>query len=165
MEQLWVQIQDFPRYAVSNLGLVQNLDTGRFMRQSLNSHGIPIVGMMRSGVQHKRSVTLLVAERFLDRPDSDYTNPTPINLNGNPLDNSVNNLAWRPRWFAYSYAKQFKCPRLGFDSPVQELNTFETFPNSWIAAQTFGILDRDLVRSIVEYEEVWPTRQLFRLVT
>lgn len=164
MNQTWVQIQDFPRYSVSNYGLVQNLDTGRIMKQCMNTHGIPIVGLMRNGVQHKRSVPVLVAERFLDEPDEDYTNATPINLNGDPLDNTVDNLAWRPRWFAYNYARQFKCVRYGFNARVQELESYRIFPNSWTAAQTYGLLDRDVVRAIRECDVVWPTRQLFRIV-
>lgn len=164
MNENWVIIQEFPRYAVSETGLVQNLDSGRLMKQSLNSHGIPIVGLVRNRIQYKRSVAVLVAERFLEEPDPNYENPTPINMNGNRFDNHACNLTWRPRWFAYNYACQFKRERIGYNLPIQEMDTYEIFPNSWTAAQTYGLLDIDVLNAVMKCDEVWPTRQLFRIV-
>ena len=68
------------------------------------------VGLFRDQEQYKRSVALLVAKAFLKQPSEFFD--TPINLNGDRLDNQVINLMWRPRWFAIKYNRQFREPIL-----------------------------------------------------
>jgi NUMOD4 motif len=160
----WRAIRSFPRYSVSTLGRVRNEKTDRLVTMSVNQRGFVIVGLMRDKVQYKRSVTGLVARAFLPPPPNDSFD-TPINLNGERTNNYVENLTWRPRWFARKYYWQFlpNAPR-GFMVPVEERKTGEIFNTSWEAAITYGLLDREIFIATLNHTFVWPTYQTFRVI-
>jgi len=161
MEQ-WKVIPEFPRYEVSDRGRVRNTDTERIMRVKINQYGVVGVGLMRDGEQHHRSLPLLVAKAFIpnDKPPFD----TPINLDGNRHNNEVENLAWRPRWFAIQYNRQFQ---RRYDNPIvvpiRDINTGDVYRDSFAVCTTFGLLERDLVLSIMNRTFVWPTYQQFEV--
>lgn len=158
----WRHIPDFPNYCVSNWGRVRNEDSGRVLALMRNQHGVCNVGMMRKGVQYKRSVTLLVASVFLD-PHPLEAFDTPINLDGNRENNMVHNLEWRPRWFAAKYHAQFKNKNLRtIFTPIVEVKTGERFENSFEAAVKYGLLDTEIALAILNNTYVWPTYQVFR---
>lgn len=160
----WKQIPEFPRYSVSSFGRIQNDATGQVLTILVNQFHVAYVGLMHEDVQHKRSVARLVARAFVPTPTDSYqaaTFDTPINLNGDRLDNSAENLTWRPRWFAVKYHQQFTNPHRGTRKKVKDLETGVVFNNSWQVAITFGLLERDVRTSITEQEEVMPTRQRF----
>lgn len=159
----WAIISEFPDYSVSDTGQVRNDETGRVLALTRNQHGIIQVGLMRDNRQHKRSVTLLVARAFLPEPTPE-TFDTPINLDGDRSNNSVDNLMWRPRWFAVRYHKQFNSDRRGFNQPIQDLHSGEIFKTSWDAATKYGLLDREIMIATINRTYVWPTYQQFRVL-
>lgn len=158
----WKVIPTFPRYEVSDRGRVRNRDTERIMRTKLNQYGVVGVGLMRDGEQHHRSVPKLVAMAFLPMEKEAFD--TPINLDGNRFNNDVENLVWRPRWFAIQYNRQFK---VRYDRPITraivDINTNKVFFDSFAVATTFGLLERDVVLSIFNRTYVWPTYQQFAI--
>jgi hypothetical protein len=156
----WREIRDFPPYAISNHGRVKNLDTDIIKIASVNQQGIPNVLFMKNGLQYRRAVPLLVANYFLDAPIRD-TFDTPINLDGKRTNNVVENLAWRPRWFAIEYHKQFKEP-LTVSGRVQLSETGEVFNDIRQCAKRFGLLEREVVDSIHNRVPVFPTWQMFQ---
>lgn len=162
METEWRSIKDFPGYEVSDTGFVRNSDTGHVMRLRVNQRGIVNVGLMKGGIQYKRSVTVLVCEAFQPRPRADFT--TPINLDGDRFNNSVVNLAWRPLWFAREYFRQFQTEPAGFTRPIMELQTEERFESSWFAAIKYGLLDREILKATINRTWVFPTFQRFRVI-
>jgi hypothetical protein len=142
MREKWRPISGFPEYSVSNFGNIRSEKSGRILALSDNQYGVQCVGLMKNGEQRHRSVPRLVAQAFLPRGSEVFD--TPINLDGDRHNNHVDNLAWRPRWFAVKYNRQFREP-------------FET-------AKRFGLLEQDVVVSILENTLVWPTYQRFRIV-
>lgn len=67
MNEKWVTIAENPRYAVSNEGRVQNLETGRILKPTINSAGYPQVGLyFGEGTQVKRTIHQLVSDAFLN---------------------------------------------------------------------------------------------------
>lgn len=162
MQEEWRRILDFPGYAVSSTGEVANEKTGRKLERHVNQRGIPNVSLWREGHESRRSVSVLVATAFLTMARS-RTFDTPINLDGDRLNNRIENLAWRPRWYAREYFQQFRSEPHGIDKAVVELKTEEIFKNSWEAAITFGLLNREVVRSIVHLTYAIPTYQRFEL--
>jgi hypothetical protein len=159
----WREIIEFPGYSVSDTGMVRNDVTGLILRHSPNTRGIATVGLVKSrGVQFKRSVSVLVADAFITAARS-IEFDTPIHLDGNKMNCHVNNLAWRPRWFALEYVQQFTKGPNGYSCKIQEIKTEEIFENSWIAAITYGLLEREIVFSIMRQTYVIPTYQRFRL--
>jgi hypothetical protein len=163
MNEIWEIIELFPNYAVSSHGRVQSLVTDRFIALNVNQFGLLQVGLMRDGVQYHRSVPLLVAKAFL--PPVGEAFDTPINLNGDRHDNHVENLAWRPRWFAIRYNQQF---RQEYENPIKariiDIASGEVSENSFECAKRYGLLEKDLVLSILNRTYVWPTYQQFGLV-
>ena len=159
----WHEIRFFPGYSVSVFGTVRNDDTGRMMKLLVNPHGVVFVGLTRSRVQYRKAVALLVADAFVPRPIRKAFD-TPINLDGNRWNNTVENLTWRPRWFAIKYVQQFKHNIRGFTVPVEETRTGEQFPTSWEAAIKYGLLDREILIATLAHTHVWPTFQRFRVL-
>ena len=159
----WKEIDGFPDYVVSSMGNVKRSSTGRVLAYKVNQYGVVYVGLMRAYKQRQRSVALLVANAFLERPSE--VMDTPINLNGDRYDNRVVNLAWRPRWFAVHYNRQFKHPYENpITEPIVDYHNHVVYANSNHAAIQNGLLERDVVLSILNNTVVWPTFQKFMLV-
>lgn len=159
----WVVIENFPDYSVSDHGRVRADKSDRILSLSVNQYGVVQVGLMKNGVQRHRSVPLLVAKAFIEPPRGPFD--TPINLNGDRHDNHVDNLVWRPRWFAIRYNQQFRYPyENSIIHPVFDLKTGEVSANSFECAIKYGLLERDLVFSILNRTYVWPTYQQFGIL-
>lgn len=159
----WEIIESFPDYSVSNYGRVRNDNTGRILALNDNQYGVVQVGLMRDGVQYHRSVPLLVARAHIPRETIPFD--TPINLDGDRHNNRADNLMWRPRWFAIKYNQQFRYP---YENPIEariiDLKTGEISENSAECAQRYGLLEQDLVLSILNRTYVWPTYQEFGIL-
>lgn len=163
MTERWKLIKECPAYSVSSAGRVRNDHTGRFLRVKVNHYGVAGVGLMKAGRQVHRGLALLVANAFLQRNAGPFD--TPINLNGDRLDCHVENLAWRPRWHAVLYNRQFheRYPH-PIITPIRNLMTGDEFENSWVAVTHYGVLEKDLVLSILNRTYCWPIYQEFELI-
>lgn len=162
MVENWMPIENFPGYSVSDHGNIRTDKSGRILVLTENQFGLLQVGMMRDGEQKHRSVPLLVAKAFIPQPPGPFD--TPINLDGDRHNNHVNNLAWRPRWFAIRYNRQFRYPYENpIMAPVVDLETGEVSDNSFECAKRYGLLEKDLVLSILNRTYVFPTFQEFGL--
>lgn len=160
---LWRPVNGFPKYSVSRLGEVRRDSSGRMMIYKVNQHNVVYVGLSRNKRQYHRGVALLVANAFIS---SSYPSmDTPINLNGDRYDNRVENLVWRPRWFAIQYNRQF---RDSYDNPIYipitDIETGEEYFNSFDCAIKNGLLERDVVLSIINRTYAWPTYQQFGII-
>lgn len=159
----WKEIHDFPGYSISSEGRVRNDSSGRIMSLTLNQQGIVQVGFTVRGRHFKRGVALLVARAFLSHKMGAFD--TVINLDGDRLNNSMENLAWRPRWFAIHYHRQFRHRYAhAINRPVIDSKTLKVSPTSFDACIEYGLLERDLVESIHNRTYVWPTMQIFKVV-
>lgn len=158
---MWTKVVGFPDYEINDAGCVRRLKSGRPVAASLNQQGNPYVGLSREGTQLKRSLALLVAMTFLDRPPNSRFD-TPIHLDGNKINCSADNLMWRPRHFAIKYHQQFHNGKRGFIIPVYEVNTGETFPTSWEAALKYGLIDQEILTAAINRTVVFPTGMHFR---
>lgn len=142
-EEVWTTIEEFPRYSVSTYGQVANNRTEKILSQSPNSTGVVRVGLVDGdGNQLTRSVKVLVAETFIPKPEPRFN--TPINLDGNPENNHVGNLMWRPRNYAWKYARQFTfMPPISearySEGPIIELTTETVYPNVMEAGIANGV--------------------------
>lgn len=164
-EDTWVPVEGFPGYSVNPLGQVKNnaYNGTHILRTRINQYGVPYVGMMRDGQQCIRSLPLLVAKTFIEKPNRFFD--TPINLDGDRTNCHVDNLLWRPRLYAENYVRQFK-NRYDhpIDAPVRDIDSGDEFPNSFAAACAFGLLEQEVVLSILNRTVAWPTYQQFELI-
>lgn len=163
MELDWVTIPDFPNYVISNYGDIVNVTSGRWMKQSTTSQGVIKVGLIRSSRQFTRSVAVMVATAFVSGRDDICD--TPIHLDGNRSNNRADNLAWRPRWFAWRYSSQFssisESARIG---PLRDVGTGRRFMDVYEAAICCGLLFEDIRKSLVMKEPCFPTFQRFEII-
>lgn len=162
MPERWEDIFEFPGYSVSDWGRVLNDRTGFFIKPTLNSRGVAIVGLMKGGIQHKRALAPLVANAYVQRDPRQGSFDTPINLDGDRMNNHYTNLMWRPLWFARKYSKQFTDGHATFDAPIEDVETRIVYANSISAAITHGLLDLEIYLSMINNTYVWPTGQVFR---
>lgn len=162
MIEQWKPIPDFPGYSVSDWGRIRSEKSGRILSPFENQFGLVCIGMVQGGIQKHRSVPRLVAKAFMPN-DSDVFD-TPINLDGNRHNNSVWNLAWRPRWFAIKYNQQFRnsIPNR-INRPIEDVATGDVSKDSFHCATKYGLLEEDVIVSILNNTYVWPTYQELRV--
>jgi len=156
-KETWLNIYGFENYAVSDMGRIINTVTDLIKTPTMNQQGIPSVLFVKDRIQHRRSVAVLVAEAFLE-PHMNKWFDTPTNINGDRLDNCVDNLMWRPRWFAVKYHQQMKNgPRTNYSSrPIMDEDTEEIYSSQWEAATKLGLLEGDIVVAVFNKEAVFP---------
>jgi len=159
----WRPVEGFPGYSVNALGQVSKDSTGRLLIPRFNQYGVPYVGLMRNWQQWIRSQPRLVAKAFVPQPSEIFD--TPIQLDGDPKNCRADNLMWRPRWYAVNYKRQF---RNRYDHPikvpVRSISDGEVFPDSFSAACRYGLLEREVVLSVLNRTPAWPGYQYFELV-
>lgn len=161
MQAEWRPVQYFPGYSVSDTGFVLNEETGRLMTRLINQRGVVNVGLTRNRVQYKRAVGRLVADAFLGtRPNETFD--CVINLNGDRLNNCIDNLEWRPKWFAARYFNQFIEPRYNDGPVVQDIHTNQIYDSAWDAAIKLGLLFKEVLVAAHTQGLVWPIRHSFR---
>ena len=159
----WRPVEGFPGYSVNSLGQVSRDSTGRLLVPRMNQYGVLYVGLMREWQQCIRSLPRMVAKAFLPPPSDIFD--TPIQLDGDPTNCRVENLMWRPRWYAILYKQQFR-DRYDhpLDVPIKCISDGEKFSNSLEAACRYGLLEREVVLSVLNKTPAWPTYQYFELV-
>ena len=138
MVETWKSIDLFPGYSVSDQGRIRADKFERILSLNENQYGVVQVGLMRKGRQYHRSVPLLVAKAFLEPVGGPFD--TPINLDGDRRNNRLENLLWRPRWFAIKYNRQFRYPYPNsIIAPIIDLKTDEVSANSLECAMRYGL--------------------------
>lgn len=166
MERGWLPIEGFPDYVISNFGEIVNETTGTVIRQSRNQDGVVKVGLYKDGLQHTRSVRVLVAEAFVPGRTKKFN--TPIHLDDDQENNRADNLTWRPRNFAWHYKRQFiDIEEKEFRGPIRDVETRDRYLHIYEAATFNGLLFADVWRSINHirhFELTFPTDQRFEFV-
>lgn len=166
MIEEWRVIQDFPDYEVSNFGEIVNTHTDVYIRTSLTQQGGLKVGLVRDGKQYTRSVKVLVAKHFVQGESEVYN--TPMLLDGNQENCAAQNIVWRPRWFAWQYARQYNTdiPEFYQSFTILELDDegliIRAYSDVVDAAVSNGLLFIDIWKSIHTHKATFPTGQNFR---
>lgn len=165
-EELWEEIPGFSNYLISSLGQIFNRRTGNVMVPSQNNHGHTKISLVTDkGTRHTKSVALLVAEAFVEKPNL-FCDQVVI-LNGDLTHVASYNLVWRPRWFAWKYSTQLKSypPQHYSSARVKNINSGVNYPDILTAAQTEGLLYDDIWRSTYSGSAVYPYNHRFEIVT
>ena len=164
MKETWKIIEDFPDYLISDSGLVMSRITDHVKVPSVNQQGIAHVLLVKDGHQYRRSVAVMVAKAFLAAPEAPHFD-TPVNIDGDRLNNAVENLCWRPRWFAIKYHQQMReGSRSWSDDPVYDLKTRTIYKSMWDAATTLVLLEKDVFMGTVNWTPVFPGGYHFRFL-
>ena len=160
MEEVWQSIINYPLYEVSNHGEIRNKNSGRPVRLSTTRQGGVKVSLICGTTRHTRSVKVLVADAFVDGQTDVYD--TPIQLDGDQSNVDASNLMWRPRWFAWRYARQFhKADTYIGLGPLCDQKTGLMYKDIYEAATKNGLLFLEIQMSLVNRVPVFPTFHLF----
>lgn len=166
----WSPILDFPDYLISDHGRIHNSRTEKMMALNKTLQGDLKVTLSQDGYRETRSVRVLVATAFVAKPFSRVSfhksaiPDTVIVLDGDQSNVASYNLAWRPRWFANQYARQFKMsnyPPSYYNRPIQNLTTGALYHSVIQAAQTEGLLYHDVYRSASTGGSIYPGDMVF----
>jgi hypothetical protein len=162
-----VIFEEFPMYTVCSNGEVLNNESLYILKPHMNNVGVVYISLQDvDHIQRQRSLAKLVATAFLPKPeyiDQDFD--TPINLNYDRWNCAVENLIWRPRWFAYQYHQQRDFAfRYHNTTPIRDLETGEVYQGTAEICMKFGLLEQHLRRAIIMELKVFPTLQEFEFV-
>lgn len=167
MREKWIEIEENPTYLISTHGRVMNHRTEHIKEPSINRQGILYVGIYgENGERFTRSVALLVARNFLEPPMHESFD-TVIHLNGDRTDCHVDNLMWRPRWYAIHYHKQINdeiFQRFEEAEPFIVQPGGEIFTKPYEAAMKYGILPTAIVNTVWEGGKPFPGTHHFSYV-
>lgn len=92
MEEVWLDIESYPGYAVSNLGQIRNLRRNRIVKASPNKHGYMCVNLERDGKRRYIPVFRLVALAFCIDDYFDGAEATP--RDGDRSNLRADNVKW-----------------------------------------------------------------------
>jgi len=167
MEEHWVRIKENPNYLISDLGNVYNLILDREVRVTPNTHGHMRIGLMNyeTGDRVYRSVAKLVAQAFVDPPPSPSLCDYVIILNGDFGDLRYDNLAWRPKTFAWRYTHQLKTdqPTHYHNLKVMDVDRGIRYRSIVDAGVEEGLLFDDIWRSTHSGNQVFPSGSVFTI--
>jgi hypothetical protein len=169
MSERWVDVEEFPDYEVSDHGNIFSKRNNQSMLLSSNGRGTVKVNFSVEGEIHTRSVRVLVAEAFVEKPtdlESRTHDLDVINIDGDEWNNHWENLMWRPHWFAWKHTRQFK------NGPLPEYNTFILNTQTGVvhdsvmdaALQDGGIWDL-IYNSAMTGRPVYPTGAVYEFVS
>jgi hypothetical protein len=154
MAEQWAPLLGYPGYSASTYGRIRNDKRLRVLTPMALRDNRPFVKLYLSGDQVTRNVSKLVCETFI-APNQDWT--TPIHFNGDLWNCRVDNLDWRPRWFAIKHAQQFRRKLPEYKKSLRELDTGWIYQNAWDPVLRFGLLYMDLILSIYNQTYVFPS--------
>ena len=162
MTEEWRAINCAPGYYVSDLGRVQKSD-GRQIRVGHVTDGSLSAVLSIDRASRPYLVRKLVAEAFCE--PTVRNSDTVVHLDGQKDNCHAENLAWRPRWFAWKYSHQFNEPvRSRWMYPIRVVQTGEEFGSLIEAGMHFGMLWEDIHLSAIEGKVTYPFGYVFEWV-
>jgi hypothetical protein len=160
MVEIWGPIENFPDYNVSSYGNVVDLRTDKVKNLTKNYQGIIKVNIEHDGVWTTRSVAVLVAKAFVFCDQEEFD--TLIHFDGDKSNCHVDNLAWRPRWFAIKYHRQFSNETFNnFTGRIAIHKSDESFIGFKDPSIKYGLLWTSIRKSCIEGGPVFPINQEF----
>lgn len=137
----WRQVEDFPRYDVSNEGRVRNNKTGRIMKNQVKSNGYAVLTLRIDKTPHTQAVHQLVANAFIENE----RNGCDVNhKDGNKLNNRVDNLEFCTRRENIRHAFSTGLKKPSRQIKVRVIETNQEFESIRECARALGVLQNSI---------------------
>lgn len=159
----WKVLENYDHYSISNEGRVRSDLTNAVLAVACTPGGRAFVKMRQEGHQVARGLALLVCEMFVRLPKFRIETPTPIHLDGDPMNCRADNLVWRSRWFAMKYTAQFD-EDLGEAGPIRDIKSRVVYRSVWDVVHEHGLLFVDVVKATTNKTYVSPTLRCYEWV-
>ena len=89
--EMFLPIDGYDNYFISNFGNVKNSKTNRIMKQGNHKQGYKMINLSKNGKMKTFTVHRLVGNAFLENPDNKQMID---HIDNNPSNNIVKNLRW-----------------------------------------------------------------------
>lgn len=150
MEGVWKDIPNFNgEYKVSDKGQVLSLKNEKqvLLKPNINRFGYATVDLCKNGKRYARRIHRLVAETFIEkRPNENEVN----HIDGNKLNNSVENLEWCTRSQNIRHSFDF-LGRTTSNTPVECIETHDRFSCIKEACKSYGLKISQISHNINGY--------------
>jgi hypothetical protein len=162
IEEEWKDIPEFPGYAVSSFGRIWNKYRNREVAVNQTNWGH--VKVCFTDRRLTRSVAVLVAEAFVEPPDE--LSDCVVLLDGNLNNIRADNIVWRPRQYAWRYARQVRTqqPLHYRNLPVVNLDLHVEYDSIIQAGMTEGVLFDDIWESTFMGRRPYPYHHKYRIL-
>lgn len=158
-------VEGFPDYLIDRNGTVYTEASGLKRKPSKTRDGAMKITLYRDGKPYTKSLSLLVAKTWVYNDFDPDIFDTPIHLDNDQENNHADNLAWRPRWFAVKYQRQYWNEEFRFSRVVvREKRSGIVYDTIMQACQYYGYLYMDVLKSCTKHESVFPTWKEFEFV-
>ncbi len=145
-EENWVEIEEFPNYAVSDCGRVMNVRTGRILKGGINSRGYRTAVFVNNYCRKSLTLHSLVAAAFVDG----WFEGAEVNhIDGVKTNNWLENLEWctRSENHLHAYAMGLREPSRMYKQ-IRCLETGDVFSSVNAAAEHFGVYPQGITNVV-----------------
>ena len=148
MEEIWVPIDGFENYEVSNFGNVMNATTGRILKKSLGVDRNEYVNLYQDGCGYCKLVRRLVAEAFLEKPHDGIHEYVVTNIDFDRSNNRVDNVEYITK--AESIQRSFRHGRKQTHTmrAIRCIETGETYPSIVACSEAMGLSTQAISRCV-----------------
>ena len=163
MDEIWVEIENYPMYEISDQGRIRNINTGRILHTYQDSRGYVIVTLSNAGTQKTVRVATLVANAFIEKY---YDDLDVVYLDGDRGNVAASNLDWWKRRDVHRRSYRLRGrTQIHKMKTIRCLETGEVFNSITEASEIMGISRVSISRSVnarsrctkdgYSFEEVW----------
>lgn len=136
MQEVWVEVEGFPDYEVSNTGFVRHCERRyRTLNGGTTPKGYKFVSLRKDLKSHTRTVHVLVANAFVPKPIDEAVYEV-NHRNGDKTNNSYLNLEWMTHADNLRHARETGLVKI---YKVRIIETGEVFESAAECADYLGV--------------------------